>query len=72
MYEWRGHFGEAAVASLAAFWASDKQYDSEEAKADYVAHALGKGLPFMYSDVEDTGSSSTAIKVIYILYFAVI
>jgi len=57
MYEWRGHFGEAAVASLTAFWASDRKYDSEQAKEDYVAHALRKALPFMYADVEENGSS---------------
>ena len=67
MYEWHGHFGEAAVASLTAFWASDRKYDSEQAKEDYVAHALSKGLPFMYADVEENGSS-VAIKVIFILY----
>jgi hypothetical protein len=64
MYEWRGHFGEAAVASLTTFWASDCQYDSEQAREDYVAHALSKGLPFMYADVEENGSS-VAIKVIF-------
>jgi hypothetical protein len=65
MYEWQGHFGDAAHAAVAAFWLTDAKYNDNAVKAAYVVHVLGPGLPFLYSDHRYTGSLKGSSGSIY-------
>jgi len=68
MYAWRGHFGQAALAAVAALWLSDEKYNDEQVRVAYVKHALGKGLPFMYAHWESLGSRVSLLLMFLVLY----
>lgn len=55
--EWRDHFETAAANALRIFWATNKDYETKEGRADYIKKALDK-LAFVYRDVvrDDDGN----------------
>ena len=71
LHEWHIHIANTTTHAMKELWASDKKYKKAEARQNYVASALSKGLPFIFSDIKrvgaDTWESKNTFGVLLIL-----
>lgn len=58
--EWRDHFETAAAGALQVFWATNKDYETKEGRADYIKEALDN-LAFIYRDVVRDGDGKILV-----------
>ena len=62
LHEWHIHIANTTTHAMKELWASDKKYKKAEARQNYVASALSKGLPFIFSDIKRVGTDTWETK----------
>lgn len=83
IYEWRGHFGAAALVAVNELFSSETKlangkskliYGTVNSRKDYVKRELGTGLPFLYSctDYDEEGGELVSILSSAILSLLII
>lgn len=76
IYEWRGHFGAAALVAIDELFQttitlpngkSKLIYGAANSRRDYVSRELGIGLPFLYSST-DYDNEGQPVSLFFIRY----